>query len=112
MSDGLLLTAILGLGGVLLAFELAVAMGALIASRRGSTLATRFGRMPIPIGRTVLVSTTAAIRAHMTERRRQLVDLRSRCEPMRSPQYGRDLRSAIRHRPLVHPRPLRAHARV
>jgi hypothetical protein len=112
MHDGLLETAIMGLGGVLLAFELAVAMGALITSRRGPTRATRFGRLPMPIGRTVWVSTAAAVRAHLTERRRQLVELRSRFEPMRSARYGRDLRSSIRHRPLVNPRPLRTHVRV
>jgi hypothetical protein len=112
MNGDLLLTLVAGIGVVLVAFELTVALATLVASSGGLARATRFGRIPVRASEAVWLARPRLIRDHFADHRAYLAGIRARCRPLRSPGYGRQLRSAIRHRPATPIRFEKIHGRV
>lgn len=106
-----LLTLAVGIGIVLVAFELTVALASLAGSLGAATRATRFGRIPIRVADAVWLARPRLIREHFADQRMYLAGIRSRCRPLRSPGYGRTLRSSIRHHVAGQVRFERSHSR-
>jgi hypothetical protein len=112
VNGDLLLMLVAAIAIVLVAFELTVALATLAASSGGLARSTRFGRIPVRASGAVWLARPSLIRDHFADHRAYLAGIRARCRPLRSPGYGRQLRSAIRHRPVSPIRFEKSHSRV
>jgi hypothetical protein len=110
MNGDLPVMLVVGIVTVLVAFEVVVALVNLIGSVAAPTRATRFGRIPASIASTIWLARPRMVREHVADHRRYLTGSRSRCEPLRSERYGRQLRATIRHRCVSQVRFERSHS--
>lgn len=108
MGGDLLITAAGGIGIALLAFELAAAVATLLSVE--SSRQTRFGQLPLR-AEPLWLARPRLIRSHFVAHGRHVAAVRSRWQALRSPSYGRQLRTAIKRRTAGQVRFERSHAR-